>query len=224
MPMDAAKSGRRSQGYAAMDQAALKPDAGFETVEPAEQRAARRYSLLIRPAKLVSPQGEFICVLRDVSRTGVSAKLFHKLPRCEEYTLEMQNGQAYQMAKVWERDGEAGFAFSSQVDIGTLIAEPSNFPKRGLRLDLSFPITISAASVAHMAFVENFSQQGARLVCSGKLAIDQSVMIEGDNLRAIRAKVRWRRGDCYGIVFDDTFSLRDFAQLVAQMQCPVLFE
>ena len=37
-----------------------------------EQRAAPRFISLIRAAKLVCGQGEFVCVIRDVSATGVS--------------------------------------------------------------------------------------------------------------------------------------------------------
>ena len=40
----------------------------------ADQRAAPRFTLLIRAAKLVSAQGEFVCVIRDVSETGVSVR------------------------------------------------------------------------------------------------------------------------------------------------------
>ena len=207
-----------------MDQAALKPDEEFEAVDLAEQRSAHRYSLLIRPAKLASPQGEFVCVLRDVSRTGVSAKLFHKLPVCDEFTLELQNGHTYAMRKVWEREGEAGFEFAEEVDVNQLISEASAYPKRGLRLALHFPITISTLGAAHMAYVENISQQGARFECASKLAIDQNVRIAGESLRETRAKIRWRRDENYGVVFDDTFSLRDFATFVARLQCPVLFD
>ena len=212
------------QGSAAMDQTALKASAEFESVDPAEQRAARRFSLLIRPAKLVSTQGEFVCVLRDVSRTGVSTKLFHKLPSCEEFTLELQNGQTYAMRKVWERNGEAGFEFADEIDVNQLISEASEFQKRGLRLALHFPITVTTLSGSHMAFIENISQQGARFECGSKFAIDQNVRIEGEGLRETRAKVRWRRDEDYGVVFDDTFSLSEFAQFVARLQCPVLFD
>lgn len=207
-----------------MDQTALKPGAEFDSVDVAEQRAARRFSLLIRPAKLTSAQGEFVCVLRDVSRTGVSAKLFHKLPSCEDYTLELQNGHTYAMRKVWERSGEAGFEFSDEIDVNQLIAEASDYQKRGLRLALHFPITITTLSGAHQALIENISQQGARFECQNKLAIDQNVRIEGESLRETRAKVRWRRDENYGVVFDDTFSLGEFAQFVARLQCPVLFD
>jgi len=53
-------------------------------------------------------------------------------------------------------------------------------------------------------------------------AIDQTVRIEAAGLPEIRAKVRWRSGKQYGVVFDDTFTLQDLAVLAAQMQCPTL--
>jgi hypothetical protein len=76
--------------------------------------------------------------------------------------------------------------------------------------------------------VENLSQQGARFECDGLLAIDQTVRIEAPGvssaMREVRAKVRWRRGRHYGVVFDDTFALGDFARLAAQLQAPALLE
>ena len=45
----------------------------------------------------------------------------------------------------------------------------------------------------------------------------------GEN-REIRAKVRWRRERHYGVVFDDTFALGDFARLAARLQAPALLD
>ncbi|HSM53501.1 MAG TPA: PilZ domain-containing protein [Erythrobacter sp.] len=201
-----------------MDHAVFPRDVQTDHAEPADQRNAQRYSLLIRPAKLLSPQGEFVCILRDVSSTGVSTRLFHSLPACTNYTLELQSGQTYEMSRVWVREQEAGFEFTSQVDVDRLVSEASEFPKRGLRLALQFPITVTAGVTRSMAVVENISQQGARFECKDLLALDQNVRLEGDGLRETRAKVRWRRGTQYGAVFDDTFSLRDFALLAASLQ------
>ena len=201
-----------------MDHAVFPRDVQTDHAEPADQRNAQRYSLLIRPAKLLSPQGEFVCILRDVSSTGVSTRLFHSLPACTNYTLELQSGQTYEMSRVWVREQEAGFEFTSQVDVDRLVSEASEFPKRGLRLALQFPITVTAGVTRSMAVVENISQQGARFECKDLLALDQNVRLEGDGLRETRAKVRWRRGTQYGVVFDDTFSLRDFALLAASLQ------
>ena len=205
-----------------MDHAVFPRDMQTDHSEPAEQRAVPRYSLLIRPAKLLSPHGEFVCILRDVSVSGVSTRLFHGLPAGTAYKLELQSGQTYEMERVWAREQEAGFEFSGQVDVDRLVSEASDFPKRGLRLALQFPITVTAGVTRSLAVVENISQQGARFECKDLLALDQNVRIEGDGLRETRAKVRWRRGTQYGVVFDDTFSLRDFALLAVRLQAPGL--
>jgi hypothetical protein len=193
-----------------------------------EQRAAPRFTLLIRAAKLVSAQGEFVCVLRDVSQTGVSMRLFHALPRGEDFELHMPAGAIYRIARVWNRGNEAGFRFAQPVDVAQLINESGDYPKRGLRLGLCFPARLVTLTQAFSVVVENLSQQGARIACDGLLAIDQSVLIEAPEafgvLRTVRAKVRWRRRQSYGLVFDDTFTLGDFARMAARLQAPALLE
>ncbi|MBL0966067.1 MAG: PilZ domain-containing protein [Blastomonas sp.] len=193
-----------------------------------EQRAAPRFTLLIRAAKLVSAQGEFVCVIRDVSETGASVRLFHALPTGDSYALHMPAGASYEVTRVWERGNEAGFSFAEPVEVETLVNESSEYPKRGLRLGLCFPVKVSSLGTSFEALVENLSQQGARLTCDQRLAIDQAVRIAlpllSGHPREVRAKVRWRRDTQYGVVFDDTFTLGDFARLAAQLQAPGLLE
>jgi len=209
-----------------MDFSARQPDMADAAQETGEQRTAQRFTLLIRAAKLVCAAGEFVCVLRDVSETGVSVRLFHRLPAEERYTLHMPGGAAYPIINVWERGLEAGFQFAEPVAVDMLINEAAAFPKRGLRLAVSFPVTLTTISQRCTAMVENLSQQGAQLECNGLFAIDQNLRMEGGGvapeLREIRAKVRWRRGTRYGLVFDDTFTLSDFAKLMARLQRPDL--
>lgn len=193
-----------------------------------DQRVAPRFTLLIRAAKLVSAQGEFVCVIRDVSETGVSVRLFHALPACEEFALHMPAGAAYEVSRKWHRDNEAGFAFQQAVEVEKLVNESGEYPKRGLRLALCFPVTLTTITGSFDAVVENLSQQGARLTCDALLAIDQSLRITtpafAGEAREVRAKVRWRRDREYGVVFDDTFTLGAFARLAARLQAPALLE
>ncbi len=201
-------------------------------VEPeqqdAELRAAPRFTLLIRAAKLASAQGEFVCVIRDVSETGVSVRLFHALPGCQQFELHMPAGAVYLVDRVWHRENEAGFTFAAPVDVPRLISESGEYPKRGLRLGLCFPVRLSTLTTTCEAVVENLSQQGARLECDALLAIDQTVRIEvpdaSGTMREVRAKVRWRHERHYGMVFDDTFTLGEFARLAARLQAPALLE
>ena len=203
------------------DAASFPPVVSGEADSP-EQRAAPRMALLIRTAKLVSAQGEFVCVLRDVSATGISVRLFHRLPSCDAFTLELQSGMAFEVKKVRENDNEAGFQFAAPVELETIIKETGRFPKRGLRMHICFPVVLATRQDRKTGTILNLSQQGARLESDALLSIDQTIALEGPDLGEIRAKVRWRKEREYGLVFDDTFSLQNFACLAARLQCPAL--
>lgn len=213
----------------------MEPASHHARLEPlaqqpgAEQRTAPRFTLLIRAAKLVSAQGEFVCVIRDVSETGVSARLFHGLPSCTDFALHMPAGAVYEISRVWHKGNAVGFTFAAGVEVEKLVNEPSDYPKRGLRLALCFPVMVNMLAGSFEALVENFSQQGALLTCDALLAIDQTVRLQipapgSGKPREVRAKVRWRCDQNYGVVFDDTFTLGDFARLAALLQAPALLE
>ncbi|MEM6857032.1 MAG: PilZ domain-containing protein [Pseudomonadota bacterium] len=199
-----------------------------QAADHSDQRAAPRFTLLIRAAKLVSPNGEFVCVIRDVSETGVSVRLFHALPKGSPLELHMPGGGTYEVEPVWERDNEAGFQFAESVDVSRLISEAGEYPKRGLRLEVCFPVRISTLTQRAEGLITNLSQQGARIECNGLFAIDQNLRIGAvepiREFSEVRAKVRWRRDRDYGLVFEDTFTLGDFARLAARLQSPGLLD
>lgn len=187
-----------------------------------EKRAAERYTSLIRAAKLVCGQGEFVCVIRDVSATGVSIRTFHAQPTDAAVALELQNGESYELTKVRSRDFDASYKFAEKVDVDRLIQENWSFPKRQLRLNIMMPVTASTLTQKSNAFITNISQQGARLECDNVFAVDQSLRIENDFLKETRCKVRWRRDANYGLAFENFLSLREFGLLAARVQCPIL--
>jgi hypothetical protein len=215
------------------------PDTGNAAapVNEPDKRAAPRFTLLVRAVKLVSAQGEFVCVLRDVSETGASIRLFHELPHEQRLELHMPGGGVHPVERVWQRElestageqgqlREAGLRFVEKVEVAQLIHEASEFPRRGLRLGVCFAVRLASLTQRGQGMVVNLSQQGARIECDGLFAIDQNLRIEADEtLREfpeVRAKVRWRRGSEYGVVFDDTLNLARFARLAARLQAPGL--
>lgn len=219
-----------------MDNAASIPqlDSGCDDVpdaagaDGAELRTAQRFTLLIRAAKLVSSHGEFVCVLRDVSETGLCVRLFHRVPTGDPIELHMPGGGVYALRTVWERNHEAGFEFTQKVDVSRLISEAGAFPKRGLRLGVFFPIKLRTVAGSFEGVVENLSQQGARFECDALFAIEQPLTLEskeaGPDFFDIRSKVRWRRDREYGVVFENTLTLNEFARLAARLQCPSLLD
>ncbi|ANY19177.1 PilZ domain protein [Tsuneonella dongtanensis] len=183
-----------------------------------EDRSSPRFTLLIRAAKLIAPTGEFIAVIRDVSESGISLRGFHQLPAGEPLVLELQTGERHRLAPVWGRGNEAGYRFLDEVDIVRLVAEAGRYPKRQLRLNMSFQVELAFLGRRIPAEVTNVSQQGAGIICGDLLAIQQPLRIISDKLPEVRARVRWRKGDGYGLAFDDTFSLSQLAVFAATAQ------
>ncbi len=192
--------------------------------DPVEQRGARRYTSLIRSAKLVCGQGEFVCVIKDVSASGISLRTFHALPTDPTLALELQNGEIYEIEKVRSSGNEGSYKFKEPVEVERLIHENWNFPKRQLRLNIFIPVVASTLTKSAEGMTVNLSQQGARLECDEVFAIDQPVRIKSSAFPETRATVRWRQDSNYGLVFDNTLSLREFAILAAEVQCPLLLQ
>ena len=187
-----------------------------------DQRSAPRFTSLIRTAKLVSGQGEFVCVVRDVSSGGVRLRCFHDLPRDPAMALELQNGELIEIERLRDRGTEASFRFATEIPVERLVHENRLYPRRLLRLNIAIPLTLRTLGGVVSAVTENISQQGCRVECAQPLALAQAVMVESSHLPGIRARVRWRRGGVCGLVFDDIFTLRDFALHAARLQCPAL--
>jgi len=183
-----------------------------------EQRAAPRFTLLIRSAKLTGPGCEFLCVVRDASETGVSVRLFHPLPSDIPLTLELPNGDRHTLERVWESAGKAGFRFPEPTSFERLVESPSRFAKRALRVKLEVPCDLMAGLRWVGATIGNISQQGALIRTQERLSLVQRVKLRAEGMPEISAKVRWRRNDEYGLSFEDTFQFAELAALVFELQ------
>lgn len=192
-----------------------------EQPDGAELRTAPRVSLMLRAAKLVSPAGEYLCILRDVSATGLKAKLFHPLPPGEPIALELGNGARYLLEPVWEADGHVGFQFhEGPIDLAALVDEAGLYPKRQLRLKLDLPIDLGVGDMALVGQLRDLSLHGALVELDHFLALRQLVKIGGGPFPVRHARVRWRKGNAHGLVFHEGFALSELALLVERLQKP----
>lgn len=184
----------------------------------AEGRAAPRFTVLIRAAKLISPEGEFLCVIRDVSESGFSARIFHPLPDCGAMMVELQNGDQYEADVVWQEEDRAGFRFFKPIDVARVVEVPSHFAKRAIRLNLDAHAELIASLQIMPVTVVDISQQGAKLKTEQHFSIDQRVKLRADGLRETEAKIRWRRDGMCGLIFEETFQFGELARIVRQLQ------
>ncbi len=188
---------------------------------PHEQRQSQRFTLLLRVAKLITAEGEFLCVLRDVSDRGLRAKLFHPLVTPAACELELGSEVRYRLQRVWQRADQAGFRFADgPLAAQQLIEETGPFPKRHVRLRLAqpVPVLLAANQVTLPAQLWDISQHGAAVLLDQRLAIGLELRIDALHLPALIARVRWRRGGLHGLVFQQGFRLDELAQLNCLLQ------
>ncbi len=181
-------------------------------------RTAPRFTLLIRSAKLIAGHCEYLCIIRDVSASGVRLRVFHAMPPQLQLTLELSSGERFLVERVWEREDHAGFRFSNPIDVHRFIAEASPYPKRALRLRMDFPAILTADRISLPVEVHDFSRQGARIETNQLLAIGQQVKLQAKGLPHIIANVCWRSTPAYGLVFQTTFTFEELAKIAVLFQ------
>lgn len=193
--------------------------AAVDAVE--ERRASPRITVMIRPAKLIADNREFLCVVRDVSESGLKLRLFHTLPEHRHLTIEFENGERHAIQLVWQAGDLAGCFFVSEVDLVRLIAAHEGpYPRRQPRMQVAVEAVLCTGGLRTPITMRDISQRGAAIDCPGWLMIDELVRIESEYLPTIHAKVRWRRPPRYGVIFEQTFRLEDLALACAQIQLP----
>ena len=186
----------------------------------ADQRQAARYIPIIRTAKLIAPAGEMLCVVRDVSATGLRIRLFSPLPTGAEMLLEFRNGEQQAVTMVWQKDDTVGLSFANEINVARLLEDGRMESRRSrpLRLNLEAKGLLHARGETRFAMVRDISQQGAHVECAIRLAVSEPIRFSLGSIAPITAKVRWRREGHYGLVFDQVFSFDELAQLTARLQ------
>lgn len=182
-----------------------------------ERRHAARFALLIRPAKLVCGPYEYPCVMRDVSEAGLSVRLFHPIPEADGYQIEMLSGDCFAIERVWANGLTAGFRFCVPIDLDQILANAGPFPNRPVRLKMEVPAILEQGTHKSNVRLHNLSQQGAKLSAHDYLALGQMVVLESDCLPRTHAKVCWRNGQQYGVVFEETFKLAELSALAVRI-------
>ena len=193
---------------------AIRPD--YETNDHSDRRGAPRFALLMQAAKIISCEGEYLCVVHDASTEGVRVRHFGHLPNEKLLKFELSNGEVFPVQCVWHDEVYLGLQFPAGVDLGRLVKlSTDSLPRRPMRLETVLEGAVSTASAEHCITIRNISQGGACIECREELAVDHPVTLEADALQPVLATVRWRIGTVYGLVFDDPLRCEDLAAVIA---------
>ena len=193
--------------------------ASVEANQAMERREDDRASVaLMRAAKLICQSGEYICLLRDLSASGVRIGMFHAIPPETHVFLELPSGEVHAMIRMWEHGTTAGFRFAKPVEPDAFLAELGAADSRKLSLRMRVPALAVVGGLVHPVTLTALSQGAAHMETDHFLAVCQSFMLSVEGLGECGAWVRMRRGSKYEIAFDTIHRLDQLAEQALALQ------
>jgi hypothetical protein len=183
-----------------------------------ERRQGVRHRLGMRVAKLRCRNGEYACLVHDVSEAGARVRLFHAHPPEDYMYLELAGGELYAMERRWIDGDFAGYRFSSPVDTGSFLRESGALPRRPMRLRVAHPVRLVVAGQLGHAVTVNLSAQGACIEAGRQVPLGSPVRLDLPGVAPRLASVCWREEFRHGLVFQEALRLDALARLALALQ------
>ncbi|QNP42393.1 PilZ domain-containing protein [Sphingomonas daechungensis] len=89
---------------------------------PSERRRHERQLALLRVALLHAGGVSDICVVRNISASGLSARAYRPLKIGEAVDIEFRSGERLSGTVVWERERDVGVAFPEPIDVAAVLS------------------------------------------------------------------------------------------------------
>jgi len=185
----------------------------------ADPRCAERVTLMFRTANLIAEGHQILCIIRNISQSGVRLEFFHPIAQTERYILDAGNGRCYGMTLVWIDRNSAGFQFDAAINITEIVKPPcSGYPRRPTRLAIRSALLFHGGGRVQLAYLRDLSMAGACVETNLLLAEGDEVQISLVEEQTLMAQVRWCRSPYIGVKFYQPMSLKDCARLANHLQ------
>ena len=182
--------------------------------EPAERRRCVRTATVFQVAKIVTPAFEELCVLRDVSPSGLKAEVYCPVAAGERVEIELKTEHRVAGTVMWSREGAIGIGFDVEVPVLAMLAHCAFDDRvariRPPRLDtvLDGMLVIDGAEQPVIAL--NISQAGIKIALESAPASSQRATIVLRELGQRSCCIRWARGREAGLLLDEPLSYPEF--------------
>lgn len=185
---------------------------------PPEQLAEQEMMPTLRIAKLVSPQGDQLIRVRQVSAGGLMGEAGFAVPVGESVSIEVSS-QQIPATVVWTREGSIGLKFDQNVDLGELLAgrKPRHgFRPRPPRLEVGCKASIKIGNSYYTVDISDISLGGMKVEPIGEYCLGKNVVVAVESLKPIRGEVRWFSEGRAGIVFDKPLQFEALAEWIGK--------
>ena len=185
---------------------------------PPERRRQVRQLALLRVALLHSGGVSDICVVRNVSPEGLSARVYRKLSAGDEVEIEFRSGELLAGSVVWEQENDVGVVFPRPIDVAQVLASrwsTQSEKRRALpRITVDCAGQLSNGLRSVDVILRDISQGGASLESEAHAAGLGKVRLSLPDLPPIAGVVRWISGQNLGVSFNECLAFETLARWI----------
>ena len=189
---------------------------GTDLGSPPERRRQVRQLALLRVALLHSEGVSDICVVRNVSPNGLSARVYRKLSPGDDVDIEFRSGELLAGSVVWEDGYDVGIVFPRPIDVTQVLASrwsTQTEKRRALpRITVDCAGRLSNGLRSVEVVLRDISQGGASLESRAHGGSPGKVQLSLPDLPPIAGVVRWISGPNLGVSFNQCLAFDTLAR------------
>jgi hypothetical protein len=187
-------------------------------IEASDRRRQIRQVALLRIAILHAAGASDICVVKNVSPNGLSARVYRKLSPGDQVQVEFRSGELLAGSVVWALDCDVGIVFPERIDVTAVLASRSAIEaskRRALpRISVQCAGQLSTGLRSMDIVLQDISQGGASLVTKTPMTKLGGVRLLLPDLPPITGVVRWTSGTKVGVSFNECIAFEQLAQWI----------
>ena len=186
-------------------------------LEP-DRRKERRHIALLRVGVLHVRGNKDLCVVKNISANGLSARAYRQVAVGDEVHIEFKSGEILTGKIAWTQDWNLGITFPDPIDVEAVLA--SRWVTEGLRRRNLPRVPVSCGGrLKHGArsmdvTLLDISQGGARLRIGASPLDLGAIVLSLPGLAPIAGVVRWIANHQVGMSFNECLSFDRLASWV----------
>jgi hypothetical protein len=173
----------------------------------AEQRSHVRHVTMLRVATLHTQGSKELCVVKNISAGGLSARVYRSFDVGESVEVELRFDERIHGTVQWVREFEVGIAFPEEIDVASVLTSrwvtEDGRRQRLPRIEVDCRCRLRVGSRFYLASLLDVSQGGAKLRTERPFQGIGDAILTLPELGSLEGSVRWSQGNRVGLSFNE---------------------
>jgi hypothetical protein len=182
-----------------------------------ERRGEKRHLALLRVALLHAGPCKDLCVVKNISASGLAVRVYRDLPSGAKVQVEFRSGEMLEGSVVWKRGEDVGIVFPRTIDVEAVLASTWTIEagrRRNLpRIEIECDGRMKRGTAIHQVRLQDISQGGARIRLDN-IVDPGGVVLTLPGLPPMSGVVRWASDTLAGISFNECLSFEMLARWI----------